>query len=299
MIKILITGAEGQVGQALNQEASLQNIDCVAYSRKDLDITSPSMIGMALHRHQPTVVINAAAYTNVERAEEDPGSAYAVNAEAVESLAKASHREDIPLLHLSTDYVFSGEKNAPYVETDPTKPLNVYGASKLAGELAIQKNMDQYIILRTSSVFSTSGHNFVKTMRRLFQEQTEVRVVNDQKSAPTSAIAIAKALLNIARRVSSHSENFSDWGIYHFSGAPDITWYDFAHAIYNSSASEKLKLQTLSPIQSSELNSKVKRPLYSFLNSEKIKDIFDIDPCDWQDDLRHTISFLQQEVASS
>ena len=252
---------------------------------------------MALHRHQPTVVINAAAYTNVERAEEDPTSAYAINAEAVESLAKASHREHIPLLHLSTDYVFSGEKNAPYVETDPTKPLNVYGASKLAGELAIQKNMDQYIILRTSSVFSTSGHNFVKTMRRLFQEQTEVSVVNDQKSGPTSAIAIAKALLTIGQQVSSHSQNFSDWGIYHFSGSPAVTWYDFAHAIYKASMLENLRLQTLCPIQSLALKSKVKRPLYSVLNSEKIKEVFDIDPCDWQDDLRDTISFLKKEVA--
>ncbi|MCD8525245.1 MAG: NAD(P)-dependent oxidoreductase [Gammaproteobacteria bacterium] len=194
---------------------------------------------------------------------------------------------------------FSGEKNAPYVETDATNPLNVYGASKLAGELAIQKNMQQYIILRTSWVFSTSGNNFVKTMRRLFQEQTEVRVVNDQKSAPTSAIAIAKALFTIGRCVSSPSENFTHWGIYHFSGAPDITWYDFAHAIYNASMSENLRLQTLSAIQSTELNTKVKRPLYSFLNSEKIKNVFDIDPCDWQEDLRHTVSFLQQEVLSS
>jgi len=291
-MKILITGANGQVGQALVENAAKQSIDALAYSKENLDISSHSMVEVALTRHRPDIVINAAAYTNVEQAEVDIESAKKINENAVEILARVCESLDIPLLHISTDYVFDGKKQTPYIETDATSPLSVYGATKLAGEKQLIEISKKYIILRTSWVFSATGNNFVKTMLRLFRERTEVSVVNDQFGGPTSADAIAKALLNIAARVLK--PEFSDWGIYHFSGEPAVSWYDFACAIREACPAESLKLQHLLPIPSNAFPTKASRPAYAVLAMEKIHAVFGIMPCDWRKDLTTVIQLLEK-----
>lgn len=290
-MKILITGANGQVGQALIENAKLLNIDALAYSRENLDISSHSMVEVTLSRHRPNIVINAAAYTHVEHAEVDMTSAKTINENAVEILARVCESLEIPLLHISTDYVFDGKKQTPYLETDATFPLSVYGATKLAGEKQLAAITKKHIILRTSWVFSATGNNFVKTMLRLFRERTEVSVVNDQFGGPTSADAIAKALLKMAIRVLE--PDFNDWGIYHFSGAPGVSWYAFACAIREACAPESLKLQHLLPIPSNAFPTKATRPAYAVLAMEKIYAVFGIKPCDWQKDLTSVMDRLK------
>lgn len=282
-MRILITGANGQVGQALIENAKLRHIDILAYSKGTLDISSETMVEITLNRYQPDVVINAAAYTNVEQAETSPGLAKAINEDAVGILARACDSLNIPLLHISTDYVFDGKKQTPYIETDETSPLSVYGATKLAGEKQLIAHAKKTIILRTSWVFSATGNNFVKTMLRLFREKTEVSVVNDQYGGPTSADAIAKALLKIAEQVVK--PDFNTWGIYHFSGEPTLSWYGFACAIRVLCPEKSLKLERLIPILSHQFPTKATRPAYAVLAMEKIHDVFGIKPCDWRKDL--------------
>lgn len=290
-MRLLITGANGQVGQALIENAKHQNIDALAYSKENLDISSHSMVAGTLQRHQPDIVINAAAYTNVEQAETSPELAKEINDNAVGILARACDSLDIPLLHISTDYVFDGKKQTPYLETDATSPLSIYGATKLAGEKQLISTSKKHIILRTSWVFSATGNNFVKTMLRLFRERTEVSIVNDQFGGPTSADAIAKALLKIATRVVE--PNFNDWGIYHFSGEPAVSWFDFACAIRQMCNPESLKIQQLLPIKTIDFPTKAARPANSVLNMQKIKHVFGIVPCNWRKDLLITIKTLE------
>lgn len=294
-MRILVTGANGQVGQALRTHAQHMSIEIFACAKEDVDITSEEMVTAVLQRYQPDVVINAAAYTNVEQAEEFPEHAEKINVDAVGVLARACHLRDIPLLHISTDYVFAGTAKTPYRELDETSPLSVYGATKLAGEKQLSLCSGKFIILRTSWVFSATSNNFVKTMWRLFHEKTEVSVVNDQWGGPTSANAIAHALLVIAQRVVE--PNFSDWGIYHFSGAPAVSWYDFANTIRAMCVEESvyLKLEQLHPISSDAFPTKAKRPAYSILNLEKINETFNINPCDWRQDLSIIIQQLKHE----
>ncbi len=290
-IRLLITGANGQVGQALAAQAKQRGFDVLAYSKDMLDISSETMVVATLHRHQPDIVINAAAYTNVEQAEVFPDQASQINIDAVGVLACVCHSHNIPLLHISTDYVFSGKKQTPYIETDETAPLSVYGSTKLAGEKLLMASTQKFIILRTSWVFSETGNNFVKTMWRLFHEREEVKVVSDQWGAPTSADAIASALLTIATRVLK--PDFQDWGIYHYSGAPAVSWYDFACAIQRAYPQENLALQRLLPISTHEFPTKATRPAYAVLAMQKINAVFGIDACDWQKDLKEVIQKLR------
>lgn len=291
-MKILITGAEGQVGRALIKEAHLRFIDIIPYTKANLDISSWTMVMATIKRHQPDLVINAAAYTQVEQAEQDPDLAYKVNRDGVAHLARVCQEENIPLIHISTDYVFSGEKNSPYLETDLPHPLNVYGHSKWEGEKILASLLEKHIILRTSWVFSADGNNFVKTMYRLFHERERVNVVNDQWGGPTSAHCIAHALLTMASFILK--EPFQDWGLYHFSGEEATSWYQFAHAIYKAC---DLKNLALNPIASSDFPTKAKRPMQSVLNMEKIKRIFNISPCNWKKELLTVISLLKENQA--
>ena len=290
-MRILITGAQGQVGQALIANAIQQKIDFFAFSKDTLDITSPPMVTTTLKQVYPDVVINAAAYTNVEQAEDFPEQALQINSDAVGLLARACSLHNIPLLHISTDYVFSGTQRKPYVESDETEPGGMYGASKVAGEKQLMAFAKKIIILRSGWVFSATGHNFVKTMWRLFHEKTTVSVVNDQWGAPTSANALAKILLTIAAR--TIEPDFCDWGIFHYSGAPALSWYDFACAIQQACFGEPLVLQQLLAISSSEFPTKTKRPTFSVLELKKIKNVFGIDPCDWKKDLIKVIEKLK------
>lgn len=276
-MKILICGANGQVGQALQIAAKDQNVAVVAAGHADLDITDQRAIAAALIKHVPDVVINAAAYTAVDKAEEDVQGANALNAIAPGLLAAECTAKAIPILHISTDFVFDGVKSTPYLETDTCNPLSVYGQSKLAGEQAVLTNAHKSIILRTAWVFGGEA-NFVNTMRRLAQSRPEINVVDDQVGGPTSAASIANALLGIAGQVTN--SDFKDWGVYHFSGAPFVSWYEFACEILKEFPSV-----TVHPIPTSDYPTPAARPANSRLDCDKIKDVFNIDQPDWRKEL--------------
>ncbi len=276
---ILLSGANGQVGQAVlaRARAAYPEIEVIAYTRSELDIGDQAAVMHTVQDVKPDCVLNAAAYTAVDKAEDDKDLADLINGAAPGYLAAECARHDIPLLHISTDFVFDGAKESPYVESDPCAPLSVYGQSKLAGEQAIAQHLDKFIILRTAWVFGGEA-NFVNTMRRLAESRDALSVVDDQVGGPTSAAQIADALLKIAQRVIE--PNFANWGIYHFSGAPFVSWYEFACEILKDNRNVRVL-----PIASSGYPTPAKRPANSRLKCDKIKSIFGIEQPDWRRDL--------------
>jgi dTDP-4-dehydrorhamnose reductase len=269
-MKILITGAKGQVGTDLVLEANKRGHEAYGFTSSEIDITDKDIVTNTIASIKPNVVINAAAYTAVDNAEQDIDKAYAVNETGVKNLAEACEVLDIPLLHISTDYVFDGNKKEPYTELDTPNPTSVYGASKLAGEVALQKAWKKHIILRVSWVFGEHGNNFVKTMLRLANDRDELSVVNDQYGAPTSAKAIAECLLDIAEKSDFGKKDFP-WGLYHFQSDPGVTWYEFAKEIFSQAKASGIldKDIDVHPINSDQFPTPVKRPLNSKLNGNK------------------------------
>ena len=228
--RILITGVNGQVGGAIMTHKDDYPFELIPISRADWDMAKePEKTAELIVQHQPAIVINPAAYTNVDGAEDDQETAFSVNATAVGELAKACQQADIPLLHVSTDYVFDGTKETPYTEDDSINPINVYGKSKAEGERLVREVLNAHIILRTSWVFSKTGKNFVTTMRRLGKERDELKIVDDKRGGPTSAECIAKVLMRIA----SHylQGKAISWGTYHYAGSPVVSWYEFAETV--------------------------------------------------------------------
>jgi len=277
-MKILITGINGQVGSALVRRAKAQGYEVVAISREQWNMAlSPEQGEELVLEAKPDLVINAAAYTNVDGAEDDEATALKVNADAPRALSKGCKQLNIPILHVSTDYVFDGTKEEPYVETDQTNPINAYGRTKLAGEIAIQEEADKYIILRTSWVFSKEGNNFVNTILRLAKERDELKVVNDQFGGPTSAECIAEVLLRLA------TERKERWGIYHYSGQPFVSWYDFAKKIVEQGVDDGVlsEAPVIKPCGSDEFPAKADRPKNSRLSNNKLAEFFSLTSCDW------------------
>ena len=276
---ILITGAGGQVAHELAIAESEHRL--IALSAQQLDITDLEQINEAFNEFHPDVVINAAAYTQVDRAEEDAALAYAINRDAVSHLAQACKRIDSPLLHISTDYVYDGNKSGAYCEDDETSPAGVYGASKAAGDAVLQSLLERHIILRTAWVFSATGNNFVKTMLRLGSERDELSIVNDQHGCPTSAHSIAAALLQITERYLRGEA--IEWGTYHYCGQPETTWHGFARQIFQQAKGfENLRLNG---ITTSEYPTPAARPLNSVLDCAKYVAQFNSAQPDWREDL--------------
>lgn len=273
-MKILVTGARGQVGSALCRLGAQAPFDIIGMGSQDLDIGDEAAIKAVMAHIRPDVLINAAAYTAVDKAEQEREQAYRTNAEGPGYLARAAAIADIPLLHFSTDYVFDGSKVSAYVETDPVSPLGVYGASKLAGELAIQKGHSKYLILRTSWVFGVEGQNFPKTMLRLAAERPEIRVVTDQRGCPTFTDDIAKAVFAILGRY--QEDGSLPWGLYHYAGIPSCSWYEFATYILGRAVDARLV--TSSPlvvgIPTTEYPTPAKRPANSHLDCSKFLTTF-------------------------
>jgi len=279
-MKILITGTNGQVGSALARQAKAQGHDVIALSREQWDMAqSPEQGEYQVLEVKPHLVINPAAYTNVDGAEDDEATALKVNADAPRALAKACKQLDIPIFHVSTDYVFDGTKEEAYVETDQTNPINAYGRTKLAGELAVQEETEKHIILRSSWVFSKEGKNFVNTILRLAKERDELKVVNDQFGGPTSAECIAGVLLRLA---TEHKEH---WGIYHYSGQPFVSWYDYTRIIFKQALKTDgtFKVPVVTACASVELSNKTARPNNSRLNSDLIERLFSIKQHHWRE----------------
>lgn len=288
---VLIFGHQGQVAQALLKQASGFPLQIEAVGRAVCDITSQEAVDGIVDKVRPQAIINAAAYTAVDQAEDAVEIAQQLNAEAVKYLAQACSRLDIPLLHISTDYVFDGQSRRPYKEDDETSALGVYGASKLAGEQLAAQYCDKALILRTSWVFSVTGQNFVKTMLRLFKEKDSLNVVDDQVGGPTGADAIAATLLQMTQQVLS--ENFDNYGIYHYCGDPAVTWHGFAKAILECADQRYRQVQAINPVTSDKFPSKVTRPKYSLLDCSKIKKVFGIVSCDWQEALTQVVKEIE------
>ncbi|MBO0333388.1 dTDP-4-dehydrorhamnose reductase [Sneathiella sp. CAU 1612] len=274
-MKVLVTGAGGQVGQALQKLAPSHKIDVIALDRQALDITDLSAVQTRVGEISPDIVINAAAYTAVDRAEEEGEAAFAINAQGTENLALACAKKDIPFLHISTDFVFNGRKDGAYLEDDPVAPLSIYGESKAEGEARTAAVSQKYIILRTAWVFG-GAQNFVNTMLRLAESHKELNIVDDQTGGPTAADDIATSLLRIAGAV--RQPGFKDWGIFHYCGAPAVTWYGFAQAIFARHA----EAPVLNPIPTEDFPVPAERPKNSVLDCSKIKRVFGIDQPDWQ-----------------
>ena len=271
-MKILLTGKNGQVGWELVRALAPLG-EVIAYDRAGLDLALPDRIVDAVRSAKPGVVVNAAAYTTVDQAEREPAAAHAINASAVALLAEEAKRAGALLVHYSTDYVFDGTKEAPYVEEDRANPLGEYGRSKLAGERAIREIGGAYLILRTSWVYSTRGKNFFLTMRRLLREKDEVRVVSDQIGAPTFAGVLADATAEILR-----SRKQERLGLYHLTASGSTSWHGFAAAI----ARLERSAAHVMPIASEDYPLPARRPRNSRLSNEKLLREFGLALPDWE-----------------
>ncbi len=286
MVKVLVTGANGQLGQALQKAASqFAGLEIVFCNSATLDITQQSSIESAYALHQPKYCINAAAYTAVDKAESDSGRAYEVNVTGVGNLAAVSKESDTTLIHVSTDFVFDGNKKTPYSENDETHPTGVYGRTKREGEMLLQEIWKNYYIVRTSWVYSEFGNNFMKTMIRLGSERDTLSVVNDQIGTPTNANDLAEALLLMIEKDAA-KEVQNAYGIYNFSNEGSCSWFDFAAQIFEDNGISV----DLSAIPSSAYPTPAKRPAYSVLDKSKIKSVFGITISDWRKSLqKHTV----------
>jgi dTDP-4-dehydrorhamnose reductase len=297
--KIFIAGKHGQVAQALGRAYKLRSDNVVMVGRSNISVTNASDLLSAVMAFNPDVVINAAGYTAVDKAEDDKEAAFAINRDGARFVAAAAKAAGVPVIHLSTDYVFDGGKPAPYVETDPTNPLNVYGESKLAGEVAVASCSSNYVILRTSWVCSPIGHNFVKTMLRLARDRDEVAVVDDQWGCPTFAADLAAVIVSIGDKLASADDRSRFCGIYHASGAGETTWYRFAREIMAQSAAKGGPACRVRAIASREYPTRAKRPAYSCLDCSKIKRVFDITPAGWQISLEACLDVLIEKMAET
>lgn len=291
-MRILVCGASGQVGHELVDRAHAYGLEALGMARGQLDITNADQVVQAVSRFKPRLIINAAAYTHVDNAETHSEQAYAVNRDGAAVLAEAARKAAIPLLHISTDYVFSGEAQTPYKETDEVAPTGVYGASKLAGEAAIQAVLDQHVVLRTSWVYGVHGHNFVKTMLRLGRQRDSLSVVADQFGCPTQAGSIADVLLQLAQRYAR--EGTLAWGIYHYSGRSFCTWFDFAVEVFRQAEAKGIlpKQPQVSSITTAQYPTPARRPVWSVLDCSKFETTFGMATHDWHDDLAPVLDAL-------
>lgn len=277
---ILVTGASGQLGQSIQFIASNYS-DCqfIFASSTDLDITNQERVNHFFDTNTIDFCINTAAYTAVDKAESEIEKAEAINVVGPRNLAIACQKSQVKLLHISTDFVFDGASSKPYLETDATNPLGIYGKTKLEGEQAVANAMNDYFIIRTSWVYSQFGNNFMKTMLRLASERDTLSIVSDQIGSPTNAIDLAKALLSIIQ------SNSSKYGIYNFSNEGIASWYDFATEIFRIN---KVVIN-VNPIPTEAFPTPAKRPKYSLLDKSKIKNAFGIDIKTWQESLLQTL----------
>ena len=290
-MRILITGAQGQLGRELTEQSQLRGCCVQAPSEDDLDITNLEKVDRIIACHPPDLVINTAAYTQVDKAESEETLAFEVNKTGCVNLARICAKNQIPLVQISTDYVFNGQKGTPYLETDPISPLGVYGRSKAAGEIEIRKHLKEHIILRTSWLYGIYGQNFVKTMLNLATSKPNIRVVSDQYGSPTNAADLSRAILTISDRL--HSGFDIAWGTYHYCGRGVISWHTFAEKIMDlAQLHEGIRTARVEPVATADYPTRALRPVYSALDCGRISKHFGIKPQPWQKSLETTIRKL-------
>lgn len=297
-MNVLVFGCNGQLGKCL-QDLSLEfkskhGFAFTFLDSKTGDISNENNVATLIGSNAIDLVINAAAYTAVDKAETDIDNAFAVNAQGPEYIAKACTNNNIPFIHVSTDYVFDGNATQPFTETSATNPNSVYGQSKLTGEQAVIKYLDKHVIIRTSWVFSEYGNNFVKTMLRLASERDELGIVADQKGCPTYAGDLALAILNIAVSI---RQGGSNWGAFHYCGEGQTTWYGFANKIFELGLKSGLlkKLPKVNAIATIDFPTPAKRPLYSVMDTSKISQQWPVNACNWQHSLVNVITKLSAQ----
>ncbi|MGF6258929.1 dTDP-4-dehydrorhamnose reductase [Ensifer sp. ZNC0028] len=290
--RILVTGGTGQVGTELLRSIWPEDVQLVAPTRQELDLSDCDNIARYISAGDFCAVINSAAYTGVDRAEDDFLAAWKVNALAPAALSEATKKQSIPLIQVSTDYVFDGEKGEAYAEDDPVVPLNAYGASKAAGEQAVRSGNPLHVIVRTSWVYSEHGSNFVKTMLRLREQGGKIRVVNDQQGCPTSAADLAEVLSRLTLALLDCQS--APTGTYHFANAGMATWYDFAREIFRQgNVADSVDVV---PVQTHEFALRAHRPKNSVLSVHKIASDYGIVPRDWRMALESVLASLRRSA---
>lgn len=291
-MRLLVTGREGQVVRALIEQARGTQFEIVPVGRPQLDLAGPQdAIIATIAAAAPELIVSAAGYTQVDRAEEEPELAFAVNEGGARAVARAAQRLDVPLIHLSTDYVFDGRSGDPYVESDPTSPATAYGASKLAGERAILAEHADSVILRTAWVYSPFGTNFVRTMLRLAAERDEISVVGDQLGNPTSALDIASGIVDIAGNV-AHDHDPAKRGIFHMTSSEEASWADLAAQIFRLSGEFGGAVANVKPIASADYPTRAMRPANSRLNCDKLEEAHAVRLPSWRSSLRPVVQRL-------
>lgn len=287
-MNLLITGAKGQLGGELMRQSPDRGFSPFPVDLPEVDITSPDHIRTAVKTSRASLVINCAAFTQVDMAESHIMDAFNVNSVGPAVLAHVCCEEQIPLIHISTDFVFDGNQKKPYRESDPVAPLSVYGRSKAVGEAVVEKTLSRHVIIRTSWLYALHGANFVRTILRLGAERDSVRVVSDQWGCPTCAADLADAILTVAAHIRDKSE--IAWGRYHYCGEGVLSWHEFAQAILDI-AGKKIPLKTshVEPITTEQYPTPAKRPVYSALDCAKIRAEFGVNPKPWRESLEKTI----------
>jgi dTDP-4-dehydrorhamnose reductase len=294
-LKIVLLGKNGQVGSNILKKNKDYLFNLFSFSRRELDISNFQDFESKINIIKPDVIVNATAYNFVDLAEENETEAFKVNQDALDFISTFCNKLNIPLIHISTDFVFDGNSSQPYKEDDKVNPLNIYGKSKVGGEDVIKKNLDKYIIIRTSWVFSEIGSNFLKTILKLLETKKSISIVNNQIGSPTSANSISDIIMKILKIYSSNKS--LKWGTYHFSGYPYCSWYEFANEISSQylKFSGSLNCASLVPIDSKLYNSKALRPKNSRLNCSKINKIFGFKQDDWKESLNVIIRNIYEK----
>ncbi len=291
-MKILVTGTSGQLAQSLLAAGLAAGVDVVALRRPQLDLTIPGTLRTAVADVRPDVVVNAAAYTAVDKAESEEALARKVNATGAGELAAVCARAGASLIHISTDYVFDGTGARPYLEGDATAPINAYGRSKLAGEAAVTAAGPRHLILRTSWIYSPFGTNFVRTMLRLGAERQKLGVVDDQLGCPTYAPHLADAILAIAAQVDGAAASDPRWGIYHAAGSGETSWCGFAREIFRGTAARGLPTPAVDALTTADYPTPARRPANSRLDCGKLAGTFGVGLPDWKDGTRDCLERL-------
>ncbi len=283
------------MGWEILKQAPGNACNCIGIDIAEADLTDPDQVERVLDANRPDLLINTAAYTQVDAAETDARAAFAANRDAAAHLAAACAAARIPMVHVSTDFVFDGKKTAPYVETDPVAPLSVYGQSKAAGEEVVRQALDRHLIIRTAWLYGVHGHNFVKSMLRLGRENRELRVVSDQIGCPTFAADLAGALLTLCRRIQTQSQ--IPWGTYHLCGHGAVSWHGFAQRILQIARRlNMVDAVKVTPISTAEYPTPAPRPAFSAMSCEKIHTGFGIDAPPWQESLENMLKRLAKLV---